>query len=124
MSAMQLHRAAVRADTESVYKILLALLLIVGCRAFRFSVLVVAAFVARLFLLLFLLGAIESGYAILVEQVDALWFFLHTVLEQRFGLDAFLVEIDDVEGTACADGDKVGRKTLVSRVGYFSFEDV
>ena len=82
---MQLHSAVSRVDTDNMSNILwaLALLLIVCCRAFRLSILIVSTAVASRFLLfLFLLGAIEAGHAVLVKQVNALWLFLLAVFKQ------------------------------------------
>ena len=81
-------------------------------------------FTSRFLLLLFLLGAIKAGHAILIEQVNALRLLAITIFEQRFRLYALLVEVDDIEGTTCTDGDEVGRKTLVGRIGDLALEYV
>ena len=78
----------------------------------------------RFLFLLFLLGVVKAGHTILIEEVDTLRLLAVTIFEQRFRLHALLVEVDDVEGTTCTDGDEVGRKTLVGRIGDLALEYV
>ena len=59
-----------------------------------------------LLVLIALLAAVESGQAILFEQVGrALLFWLILLFKEVLGLDALAVEANDLEGTATADGD-------------------
>ena len=99
--------------------------LIVGGRAFRFSVLIAgSSTVSGLFLLLFLLGIVETSHAVLVEEVDALRLRVAAIFEQRLGLDSLLIEVDDIEGASSAYGYEVSGKALVGRLGDFAFENV
>ena len=72
-----------------------------------------------------LLVAVESGQAILFEQVGrALLFRFILLFKEVLGLDALAVEADDFEGTATADGNQIGRYLLVGGVGYLVRKDV